>query len=962
MTETVLFDDMPMTFGDLPSALASKEFAARVYMEFTVVDPVDGTLRFLIGDSGFNSGVDRVYAAISSWGALRKFMAVDGRSRESETEIELLSDAIVTQTNGTKTYTVHQIVRDMPLFNVQVDFVQWSEADVGQQVIWSGYVRGIGQMKTEGGISTISLTIASAQASAARMISDIVSVSPAPTDSFGKMVPRAYGNFRQGLSSTDVQGPNGAIFLGYGSRMIEGVVVDENQASLKRKVRFMKNDGVTGAKEFTSGTTGNPKTKSDVWVWIPTSNTFAQVDASSYTVTNDSSEVSILVDAEPIVYVALRPSGIGTRMHSGFLGTAYKILDDDPTNYLETTGTDYQISFNVQPAIFPGLVVQSVACLLHFKNVSGGNRDFEFGIFNDFGSGPSGWWGNSNKRVQFSGVTTGTEATPFGPSPSYLANDANYNTGTQTKAEFSSGSFIGRDSSDNETPLQFYFATTSGSKDGVRVFDLGIVVKGTISLDKVKRLSASSRPKRLYDPQGRPRGWGTEKVTTITESKVAGNVQYKFLCNGRCQNDPSGTYDTAGEEIRNAVGIAHHILGSVGSMPVNVSTGTLGNFSDAKIEDGAGDKNFDPVFGPSDQITIDDAKALLQSRYPIRLHQENGTWQCLMDDLNPHPSRIYRSSSDIVRISARKHLVKGSLAATHMPFEQIVNLVTLTYGHLFGTNRPARSYQYSNYLSQRLFGIRPEKFVDEPWITADDISNDSVAAKYLARHAGRVFARPRLTVNCKLSEEFFDLRIGHIVEFDTDMELVGIQCPAYRCGKLDYAYPRSGGSGGPDQSDDATPDLLRATTSETYFYMSQQTDRLLFGIPGGGSYTTVANGWEYSTGTGTWAALSNVRRSDGGDPLAVFKASAGTYYVIWDRPTPTSWKKVEFVAGDLADSGGPSYGIRMKYNTAAALSGTALTTYPATWFGRLFEVLEVTRKPGSLGDYPYQDVVLQELM
>jgi hypothetical protein len=408
-------------------------------------------------------------------------------------------------------------------------------------------------------------------------------------------------------------------------------------------------------------------------------------------------------------------------------------------------------------------------------------------------------------------------------------------------------------------------------------------------------------------------------------------------------------------------------------MPVNTSSGTLGNFPDAKAEEVAGEKALDASFGPSSVVTVGDAKDEIEKRHPVRFHREGQVWNCFYKEMNPHASRFYRSSSNFVRISARRHILDGSMEIMQIPFERLINSVTVNYGHAYGSNRAMRSFHYDNFLSQLLFGARPEVIVDEPWITCRNLSADAEPAKFLARFLGRYSARPLLApINVRLSRELADLKCGHVVGFDTDMEDVGYHCPAYRCGKFNYAFAYEDADKGAElpclnQAFSTTPKLMPPTglTSETYFFADQQFPSITFGIPGTGTYTTVANGWEYFSGTEAapaWTPLANVRRSDGGDPLAVFKASAGVYTVSWDMPAPSTWKKAEFNTQFVAQVG-PQYAVRMKYsNSSTQVIGTQQTTYPAKWFGRLFETIEATRKPGGLGDYPYIDAVFQELM
>lgn len=964
--------------------------SGQIWMELTVPwEGADPELTFAIGSHGFTvvmsgGSEKRVYPAIRATAALRDFLSTG----ESATTVDLLADAKVTPTNGIGSYRIRDIVRDKAMFDIVVTFYQWDDVVGSTMVLWSGYWRGVDRTTTNSGVCIMSCKVSSLPARDDMIISDIisqVSTPTAPSDSFGKMPTRTYGNFRTGINASDPNSSNPSVFLGYGARFIEGVVVDQNQSALSLKVRFTKNDGVAGSKLVQEGNADQAHSRGDLWIWLPSANTYALIDPASTVITNDGTETTAVIAAEPVVYVALRPGAVGSKMSAGFVATAYKITNEDPTDYLETTSSDYIIAFDIPSVSVSGLVVTYVAVVWHIKGNGSfvGTRDYQIGIWDEFNFSAPGWLGNAGKTDSRTGFTNALETTIQGPSGGYIASDFDNHVGQETIAEFSRGQFIGRDGNSADTPLQLLFQVNSASKDGIRFYDCGLVVKGKLSVERTKRITRVSSGVKGYDVQGRPRNpdqYGSIQQAVPGGSETSEAIlaaaanQMTFLCTGQFQNDPSGVYDTAGQEIRKGVSIAQHIIASIGGMAVNTTPGTLGNFTDAKVEEVAGEKNIDVSFGPSRVVTIGAAKDEIQKRHPLRLHRRAGVWNAFYHEMNPHPSRFYRSSSDFVRISARKHILDGSLQVMQIPFEQIVNRVTVNYGHAYGTNRAMRSFLYDNLLSQLLFGVRPEIIVDEPWITCRDLTADAEPAKFLAHFMGRYSARPLLTpINVQLSKEFADLECGHVTGFDSDMEDVGYYCPAYRLGKFNYAFAYKAADAGGEiactnQAFQPHPRLMPglSQTSETYLFADQQFGGVTFGIPGGGAYTTVPDGWEYFSGTEAapaWTPLSNVRRSDGGDPLAVFKAAAGVYTVSWDMPDPSTWKKAEFRTQFSSEVCGPQIGVRMKYVTSTVpVIGTQQSLYPAKWYGRLFEVLEASRKPGGLGDYPYIDAVLAEIM
>jgi hypothetical protein len=966
----VLFDDFLLPGADLPSLLSLLGGLRKIYMAITV----DG-LTFYMADQGFNltsiAGDPRVYPTVTSWGALRKFMSVGGRERESEVDIDLDAQGWLVDAAGTTRIQVMELLQRYQLRDTVVGFYQWNDDAAEHYLIWSGYWKAFHNYRTVGGKPLVSARIGTKNTPIQEPMSDVILADTfpnAPSDSTGKMISRAYGIRETGLFSPDALASNPAVFLGHGARFVEGVVVDENLTTLQRRVRFTKNDGTAASKNITQAGLSLPYEKGDIWLWIPTAQAYAMVDRGSYTITNDVNETSILIDAAPVVFVALPVAGIGSRMHSAFNATAYVMLDDDPTNYLETTSTDYQISFNIPAYDLPNFTCAEVKVLIRVSNNSGALRDIDFGIWNDFNTGSGSWWGNAAKREDVVGMGGGGSiAYGYGPGPvGYVPGDALANVGQNSHAEFSQGRFIGRDSNNVETPLQAYFQVSSASKDGIRVYGIGLLAKGTLSLDKTQRIARTVRFEKIYDVHGRDTGKKRQIVEAQTiESPDIRSRQYGFLCNGQFQADDSaGTYQAPNVVIRKGASIAHHILNKIAGEPCNTVSGTLGNFTDAKLEEVTGEKYIDPDFGPESAVAVDEAIREIVARHPIRFHKEDETWHCFYDEMNPHSSRLYRSSADVVRISAKSHLVRDSLRVEEFDWDSIRNQATVNYGHTYGTNRALGSVTVSDALSQLLFGERviPQP-IDEPWITCDDLSSPGTnpAALFLARYYARVNARPRLTVTCRLSQAFYDLKRGHIVEFDTDMESVGIACPAYRNGFLDYAHYRTDASTS-NQAMSETPILMPSgnITSSTVFAAQKQATGITVKVPGTGTYTTVSNGWWYWNGTAK-VPFTNVTRSDGGNPLEVFKAAAGTYTVSWDTPVSTSWKKsLDMITGVTT---GYDYFFGMDYeNSTVQITGTGMARIPNVWKGRLFEAIEVTRKPGGEGDYPFVEAVLQEIM
>jgi hypothetical protein len=197
----------------------------------------------------------------------------------------------------------------------------------------------------------------------------------------------------------------------------------------------------------------------------------------------------------------------------------------------------------------------------------------------------------------------------------------------------------------------------------------------------------------------------------------------------------------------------------------------------------------------------------------------------------------------------------------------------------------------------------------------------------------------------------YDLEVGNTVMF-ADLETYGIQPQAYRCGLLDYAFTSSAGT--TDYADSLAPVFISLTGTDALFGLSQQTDRLTFSVGTAAAYTSVANAWRYSSG-GTFSNFSSIVNTNA-------LAATGVQTVSWARPNYWSWVKEEKTIGGTVY--GPCYWISFNYTTPTIAGlGNDRTSYPATWRGRIFEVISTTRRPGvSVGDYPYKDVVLMEVM
>lgn len=947
----------------------------RVYSILRLTHPTDGLLTLYLGDIGFSlddSGWPYVYAGIASWGALSKQMGAN--DPENEIRLEFIGKAFVVPSNVTKRYRLDELLRVCQMRDSQVDFFQW-DAHLSQSLIWRGYWMGMDNGQLRRGTQILSARLSARKRATRVPVSDVVSIATmpaAPPDSLGKMVPRAYGNFLTKLAGGN-QWLNDMVFLGYGARGIPGVVIDEQQDSLKQKVRFVKNDGTYGVALMLPGDAAIPAapfTPTSFFVSIPEANAIGLLDRGSFDLFSTAAEVMILVSPAPRVYVPVRPGEVGSLMHAGLKANAFMATDADPHNFFTTTSTDYTFALTIPPLSISGFAVDYVGLVIDVDGddtIATGTRTIDWGIWNDQKAAGGGYFGVTGRKVTSTVGVGASRARHILYPPTgagwYGANDTTNNVGPNTTAEFAEGRFIGRDAGGLETPLQAVISVTSGSKDGVRIFGIGVIVRGTIPVTRTRRVSRTVTTNG-FDVQGRTGGkdsrFRINKVVTETE-KVPQTNTFEFLAAFDCQQDHGTRFEggTANESIKNQAGIAFHLCNEVGAKSCNEAAGTLGNFLDARAEDVATEKDIAIAFGP-DVVDLDGALKDMQARFPLRVFNDDGVYQCIPDEMNPHSSRLYRS-----RISARRNIVKDSFRAVELPFDEMRNRVTLNYSHVHGTNRPMKTLTYNHPLSQKQCAsfdnptgvLEDPDAIDEPAISIEILndvyfSGDQPNALYHARWLGRMKARPRVTTVQLLDQSFYDLRRGHVLEYEDDMEGAGIQPVAYRTGLLDYAFVSS--SDGTDYADSAAPRYIAPSgAGEAYWGFSQQISSLTALVATPAGYTTVASGHEWYDGA-AWQPHTGVVNPD-------FLKTAGTQTVSITRPTLSSWKKAELTLGGAVR--GPCYWWRMKYTAASNQGlGNGVTTYPAKWIGRLFEVISVNRRLGALRDYPYIDAQLKEVM
>lgn len=948
----------------------------KIYAKFTVTHPTDGSLTFYWGDIGFapdgTSASPWVYAVVISWDKFTKYMSEDGQSRDGSVQLQVAGAATCVPSNSIKRYQIAALLQECNLFDVPIEFYQWNERDNSQKRIWQGFIVGAPQTEYPGGVMVVTFEMSSMQTALFRPISPIVnktSYPQAPQDAIGKMIPKWYGNIITGMDSgAEVQE---AVYLDYGSRFVEGVITAENLTTLKAQFDFHQNDGVKSCAKIDTGLPNDPSEPTACWIY--TGGAFCMVDAVDLAMTNDVNGVSAQFPIEPKVWTPIHPSGVGANMHAGFVATAYKGTNDDPNDFLETTPTDYEIAYNIPPLSLPGFVCTEVIVMVDVwadPTVPLDARTFDWGLWNIakfnvpgyFGTGGAGGIAGASGRVSINIGIGGDARSRYymsqgGPPVKqyYLPRDAKDNLGSNTLAEFGQGHLVGRDSSDALVPLQLFFSVSSTARDKVRFYGGAVILHGRLTVQKTRR--ATGKPIRhVSDIDFFQKPFNRVETKDVIGEGALG--QYKVLLAGWGQKDHGTVYNgtTVDAPIERGSAIAHHLLADRGGLACNTASGSLGNFPDALTEEVAGEKFIAPIWGSDESVDFDRAKDALQAHHQIELHREDDGYHIFYDEMNPHASRRYRSASDPVYIEGWD-IEEGSFKVSMPGLDELSNVVQLRYGHVYGSNRPLGSVQYSNPLSVDLYDARPVETFNEPWITAKDLSAAAPeAANFRARYLGRKHARRLLTVYCSLGQSFSSLKRGNVIEFGKSMEDYGYICQAHRCGLTNYAYISD--SDTTNYKDSAAPKYVKASgDGASYWMVDQQIDELLASVATPAGFTLSA--WQYYSGPSVYDAASWTPFSDVLNPNGL--KSAGAQRISWSRPVSSSWRKSELpLAGTTK---GPGYPLRMLYTAATAQGlGNGVTGYTRRFWGRSFVVREATRRPGRYGDYPKMDVELREVL
>ena len=956
-------------------AQARSEGLGQLYLDLTVTDAIYGNPRFLLGGSRFIStnvhGGAPVSPVVLSWGAFQSGLSSE-ISGDAGGQIILNANDYLIQVNGTNRFTVAGWLRQIQFREAEASLYQWNATESTQELLWKGYIIGItdSRFSIEHGYAVELMLSGTHRDMEKTDISDLITkaaFSAAPIGLLGRMVPRDYGSIANILSSTDVGG--GVAKVGFPFQGFRGVIVDENQATAKVKVRFSKNDGSFSWSSFPTGTSDDAGSYGGLWVYDSASGLYGMVDNASYSVTNDVNKTEVVVDAAPKVFFYLRPKQIGST-NAAALTDAYKVIDSDSANFSVSTTTDFTWGFYLPSVSFGGRI-KSIGVMADWQNAHASkSRQVTFGIWDIYHSVAANWLNQTAAKHQSITKLLGDPriiTMQDVASKRYTAaNFYAHLIGAQdTASEFASGSFVTNNASNTQATLELKVEVQelggpNSGRESVHLYNVGIVIE-------VDYLPALPYQLPTWFTRGdTPNPHIKQPVIEVLErlgglneqarlasipgslSRIAGT---DFFARGGAQKDDgAGTYSgTVSGVIKRPMDIAYHILSKVSGQSVNATAGTLGNFIDPRTNGALKDLNLIAPFGP-EPVKRKAALERLTSRLPMSLYRRAGVWRCIPDDLNPHSSCVYRSTSEVIEIGPNDIEIE-SFSDRELDSSEFVNAVQLNYSHGYPDREAGAQTTYDNHLSQKWFGKKFTEPYEYPEIIQESLESAADAGPTaLAQWLGRRSARPLRIVSTRLFNKSYDIEPGHCIGFKT-LEHIGIPVQAFRDGLLDYQF--NSAAGGTDYADSAAAVLISLTSSAALFGLSRQTDRLTFSIATGAAYTPVANAWRYSNagGFGNFGSIVNTNGLQG----------TGTQTISWALPNWWEWIKTELTLGGTTY--GPCYWIQFNHTspTVAGLAN-ARTSYLVQWKGRYFKVLKANRRPGGNSrGYPFKDMVALEV-
>lgn len=957
---------------------------------------LDGILLPVTEGTPIYAGGPPVYPVIASWGEFSEEAGGFGRDSSASGEVLLIGGMISVSSDSAIRKTIDELLATIKFYDATVELYQWHAYEQTQELVWKGVISQIGPSRfSQQGVWVTELVMSPARkALSSTALGDIVTkvgFPKAPNASISAMVGRCYGVADNLLFSTANRNAPG--WFNFPMPGIRGVVLAEDQTAVQILKRFAKHDGVSAARIFTAPTADTPSTPGDLWVYDSAIGCYGLVDAASFTYTNDVSKLEVLVNSAPKVFFFVRPSAVGTENAAAFTDLQ-KLIDDDPTNYVASTSTDYKWAFEC-PDVPMIAQVKSVSVIVDVDNAHATkSRKVRFGLFNPYDAvGTNGYLDAVATDVTIPAGTSRSVQFMVLRYVQYNFRNAVYTGGAgdpnaSCQADFQAGRFLAKNASTAVQHLQMKAEVIdlgggNAGTDQVHLHGMALMVE-VLYPQVPKKMSPAWRGPGwgdYYTPDGRwkkPRGKrkrhrpGDPGFGDLSDTNGRGTLQVMkelseqlegtdFFARGEFQaDDGSGKYTgTPGGAITKPCDVARHIVEAVAGLPVNATSGTLGNFVDARSTGILSTINDTLIsFGGPNEVHAGEALDVLTDRFPMDIHIEDGTARCFPDDMNPDSSRNYLSISEDGWIGPADIDV-DDFEVERLGWSDIQNSVLFKYSHGYPDRPAAASYIYENPLSQSYFGKLEQLVVEEPFVVQQNMTTPVVStAQTMAEWYGRRAARPRLTVTASLTQKFYKLQVGHVTEFRY-LEDLGIKPSGFRNQQLDY-YLRVATDHTNYRDTAAFKLIADSGTGRLYIGLSRQTDRFYLPIAVPAAYTTVGAGdgstaWIYSAIGGAFNALTGVQ--NGNAP----KAGAGLQLVSFTRPRPDLWYKQELTID--GEKYGPCYWIAMDYQSATASgTGSARPYLPNVWAGRRFAVKRFLHDIGGRGSYPRRRVVLREVI
>lgn len=963
----------------LATEQARLETEGKYFLKFTLTNALLGNPVCYWGDSSFinDNGFTGapVYPVIASWGSIRSLMTEDGQARDSTFQVDLFANAVFSPGNVAlqQPYTIASfLTQAIGIRDTEVQLLQWNRYDAVQSTIWRGRWAEISQSALDrDGVPILTVRFKPYTKVMDDPVSTVVTGFIYPTSppaSRNLMVPIGYGSLLTAFNGlgTFMDPPH----FNFPVTGVPGVVIAENVGAARATVRYLKNDGSNGVQNVYDGTDSDISATDSIWIFDSGMGCYGQVDhASCVAIRNTSTEVEVDLDLSPIVHLGVVPT-TPVNTTTPYLTNHYKVYDSDPDNYLLTTTTDYILEFEA-----PRVNIAGTVQFIRFKIICGNehatkNRKVRFGLWNIMdASTVANWLNGVSVDTATIGPVTPKQYYAYTVGQKYAQTDFNgaSHIGNDTMGEFAQGLFVCTDANQVQYPIRVRVESldlggANAGRESVRIYGITMVVQ--VRYDNIRRLNPLRRIDGFSDFKSTIKTRTDKNLISIRPGTKPDTVPGQYTLQGvehigffiGQKDTGGGTYTgSASATITNLVDVLYHLLDKRFGETVNTTAGTLGNFIDYR-----GDiyelSNYvvAGTFGP-DVTTWSQVRHYFEEKFPVRLHKHpvDGKWHLIAHEMNPRSERVYGGASTQKFIEEYEI---SNFRAAETPYDNVQNNFTVHYNMGTRDGRALYGFNYQCPISVKDFGLKGEVPVNEQWMSASSIgAGVSLSITTYGQYLGRRNSRPLVTCTFRLPQSYYNLYRGMVFMFSKNVENVGMVCFAHRSGRLAYLLSDNAGVW-TDYADSDAPKLVGVSggTRSTYFGTMSIVDQFTFTLSVAATYTGNAV-WAYSSlGTAFVDYPTQPTNRD------AFK-NTGVQVVDLVMPALHLIKKQEFT---LAGTNyGPVYWNRVTF-TNPTVSGTSTfrVTVPSKYWGRWFEVMEVTRVPTrNSDDYPEVEVTAREV-